>query len=1156
MKLEALGVDQKWYGLWPQQAVTIVKLNRLNDDSVLVVYKTDEGQYREQLLERRDELRLRQATDEKRWRFSADPNQLKLLSEAQRIQWAHLFDPYLAIHSSQIQPLPHQITAVYERMLPRHPLRYLLADDPGAGKTVMAGLLIKELILRQDVHRCLIICPGSLAEQWQEELREKFGLSFTILTTAHLGSAENPFLTHPLAIGRMDQLARDPLWLTLVDQSEWDCIICDEAHKMAASFSSGEIKYTRRYQLGQRLSERTRHFLLMTATPHNGKEEEFQLFLALLDPDRFAGRFREGTQPVDTSDLMRRMVKEQLITFDGHPLFPQRRAETVSYSLSHVETELYEAVTNYVQTQFDRAEQLDNKRRGTVGFALTVLQRRLASSTAAITRSLQRRLERLTQRLQEVSADLPPALTELDFDADSFDEEELTAEEQESLEETITDEATTARTRSELQLEIATLEQLLLLAHSARRAPDRKWQELSRLLQEEGVMVASDTGQRRKLVIFTEHKDTLRYLAEQMRTLFGRPEAVVTIQGGLRPQERRAIEAAFRADPHVWVLLATDAAGEGINLQRAHLMINYDLPWNPNRLEQRFGRIHRIGQREVCHLWNLVAHETREGAVYQTLLHKLEREREALGGAVFDVLGQAISGQALRELLIKAIRYGDRADVRDQLHQQVEHALDTHRLASLVQSSALAHEVLSVGELHRVRAQMERIMARRLQPHFIASFFHEAFKQLGGTIYQREEDRWEITHLPKQLRELNRRLPERYERVCFEKSQIAPPPHSRTPLAELICPGHPLLDTMIELLLSQNRHLLTEGTIWVDPEDEGEEPHLLCYLQHRVQDGRIGRHGEPHIISQRFQFLLLSLDGETAQAAGTAPYLNYRPIAPEERNLVQHSIALAQKTLLDDQLILNYANTHLAPQHRAEVEAERLPLLDKIEWAVKQRLSAEIQYWDRRADLLRREERAGKQKQNRLNSANAQAKADEMDKRLKMRLAELEQERHITVGQPQIVGGALVIPAGLLARLSGHRPLEQNDVSLAQARKRIEQVAMQTVIQHEMAQGRAVEDVSALKLGYDIESADPQTQHTRLIEVKGRMVGAETVTITRNELLTARNRPDNWVLALVAVPPEQSAEPPALRYITRPFTQDPDWHTHSINFYWDELWAL
>ncbi len=623
MKLENLTRGATISGLLPGSLITVVDVQWHGSQAVELTYKDANGRVHNQLLYRDQEDSLDLVTTPQHWNFKADGYMFRLVSEAQRIRLAHLFDPYLAIHLSQIEPLPHQITAVYDKMLPRQPLRFLLADDPGAGKTIMAGLLIKELWLRGDLHRCLVVCPGNLVEQWQDELYQRFHLPFEIITSERLASARtgNAFAETPFAIVRLDKLARQPELMTQATQTDWDLIICDEAHKMGASFFGGEIKYTKRYQLGRELSKPqvTRHFLMLTATPHNGKEEDFQLFMALLDSDRFEGRFRDGVHTVDTSDLMRRMIKENLLKFDGRPLFPERLAYTVSYRLSDLEADLYQQVTAYVRDEFNRAESLEGSRRGTIGFALTILQRRLASSPEAIYQSLRRRGERLSQVLNDLRWKMEglPAETELDEDEADLAEwlEDSSAEEEEQLAETLVDRATAARTVEELKIEIAILQKLEALAWQVRNQPtDRKWEELSKLLQNEAEMFEAN-GYRRKLIIFTEHRDTLNYLVERISALLGRAEAVATIHGGTPRAKRKKIQAEFTHDTVIQILVATDAAGEGINLQRAHLMINYDLPWNPNRLEQRFGRIHRIGQTEVCHLWNLVAEETRRTGI-------------------------------------------------------------------------------------------------------------------------------------------------------------------------------------------------------------------------------------------------------------------------------------------------------------------------------------------------------------------------------------------------------------------------------------------------------------------------------------------------------------------------------------------------------------
>ncbi|MGH7912201.1 MAG: DEAD/DEAH box helicase, partial [Candidatus Dormibacteraceae bacterium] len=618
---------------------TSVALSWHGGAAVTLTYRDPDGRVGERLLYRSDEAALQVRTAGSRWGFGADGELFTLVSEARRIRLAHLFDPLLAVHLSLVEPLPHQIHAVYGELLPRQPLRFVLADDPGAGKTIMAGLYIKELLLRADVARCLVVAPGGLVAQWQDELAEKFSLDFTILTkdAIEASHAGNPLAEANLVIARLDHLSRNDDIQARLETTEWDLVVVDEAHRMSAHYEGDEVRETRRYRLGKLLSATTRHLLLLTATPHAGKDEDFQLFLALLDPDRFEGRRRSASGEIDTSDLMRRMVKEKLLRFDGRPLFPERRAYTVPFELSPAEMALYEAVTTYVTEEMNRAERLASGRRNVVGFALTVLQRRLASSPEAICQSLARRRKRLEDHLAELRdagahpGGLPQPDLDEDLDTADLEDDDLDAAELEEIEEALVDQASAAETAIELEAEVATLSHLETLARSVlSEGTDRKWTELTGLLSE-GPEMFDAAGARRKLLIFTEHRDTLSYLVTRLQSFLGRSEAVVSIHGGMRREQRRLAQDTFTSDPDCVVLVATDAAGEGINLQRAHLVVNYDLPWNPNRIEQRFGRVHRIGQEEVCHMWNLVAKDTREGQVYELLLHKLESQRQALG---------------------------------------------------------------------------------------------------------------------------------------------------------------------------------------------------------------------------------------------------------------------------------------------------------------------------------------------------------------------------------------------------------------------------------------------------------------------------------------------------------------------------------------------
>jgi SNF2 family DNA or RNA helicase len=1186
-QLEDLKPNAAVRGILPNGLVTVVNVQWHGSAALELTYKTPEGKVANELLYRHDEPRIEVVELGRPWSFDGDGKLFRLVSEAQRIRLAHLFDPVLAVHTSVVEPLPHQITAVYESMLPRQPLRFLLADDPGAGKTIMAGLLMKELIARGDLHRCLVVCPGSLAEQWQDELYRRFHLPFDILTNDKLEAARtgNWFLESNLVIARLDKLSRneDVQQKLQAPDCRWDLIVCDEAHKMSATFFGGEIKYTKRYKLGQLLGTLTRHFLLMTATPHNGKEEDFQLFMALLDGDRFEGRFRDGAHAADVSDLMRRMVKENLLKFDATPLFPERIAYTVPYKLSDAEARLYKEVTDYVREEFNRAEALENdKRAGTVGFALTILQRRLASSPEAIHQSLRRRRERLEGRLRELEllhrgGEVAPALaaTAPALDAEDVEDlEEAPDDEVQAAEEDILDQATAARSIAELRTEIETLKRLEALAHSIRRSgEDKKWRELANLLSEIFTPAAIanqlaedpapyDAGDRsiprptpsstQKLVLFTEHRDTLNYLEGRITTLLGRKQSVVMIHGGMGREERLKAQESFRHDPEVQVLLATDAAGEGINLQRAHLMVNYDLPWNPNRLEQRFGRIHRIGQTEVCHLWNLIADGTREGDVYRKLLEKLEHARKALGGQVFDVLGKLqFEGRPLRELLIEAIRYGDLPEVRARLTQAVDSALDRTQLRDLLEERALAHDSMDVSKVHRIREDMERAEARRLQPHYIESFFLEAFKQLGGNAKQREPRRYEVTHVPAPIRNRDRLigfgepvLP-RYERIAFEKLLVAPQGQT---LAAFVCPGHPLLDAAIDLTLERHRDLLRRGTVLVDDRDPGVSPRVLFFLEHAIQDAGITRTGERRIVSKRMLYVEIDAEGH-ARHLNYAPYLDYRPLHDGEPN-VEGFLARPESAWIGreiEQKAQGYAIANVVPEHLDEVRSRKLELLSKTEAAVKDRLTKEISYWDHRAEQLKLQEQSGKINA-RLNSGEARKRADALQGRLEKRMEEIKRERQISPLPPVVLGGLLVVPTGLVTAMTGQQSptfSESPDTQAAAARAR------QIVMEVERGLGFEPTDREFDKLGYDIESRIPGTGRLRFIEVKGRASGAATITVTRNEILYSLNKPDDFILAVV----EFNGDNHRLHYVRRPFQREPDFGVTSVNYNFTELIA-
>jgi len=844
------------------------------------------------------------------------------------------------------------------------------------------------------------------------------------------------------------------------------------------------------------------------------------------------------------------MVKEDLVRFDGTPLFPERRAYTVTYRLSEQEAHLYAEVTEYVRVEMNRAERLtaegEGRRGNTVGFALTILQRRLASSPEAIYQSLRRRRERLESRVTEEK------LLKRGFEYGKIlelseeeieDLEDAPEGEVENLEEEIIEQASAARTIEELEAEIAILERLENLANDVRHSgKDRKWEELSNLLQDTPEMF-DESRHRRKMIIFTEHRDTLQYLCRRIRTLLGRAEAVVHIDGSMRREERRYVQELFSQDPGVEILVATDAAGEGINLQRAHLMANYDLPWNPNRLEQRFGRIHRIGQTEVCHMWSLVAEETREGDVFKRLLKKLEVESQSLDGRVFDVLGQVFEGTQLRKLLIEAIRYGDRPEVRERLNQVVDSALDPERLKKLLEEEALTRDLMDAARVSEVREEMERAAARRLQPHFIRAFFLEAFRRLGGSIRERESKRFEITYVPASIRNRARQLGRgevltRYERICFDKDQMR---LTGRPGATLVCPGHPLLDSIVDLILERFGEFLKKGTVLVDEESDLESVRALFYLEHAIQDARTTASGGRRIISQQMQFVEIDSEGNM-RIAGHAPYLNYRPILKDELVLVRPHLEAEWLSRDLDVEVRRFAAEEVVPRHLSEVRNRKEAIIKKTQQAVRDRLLEEIRFWDTRAIQLRREEEAGKKNAG-VNAARARQRADELETRLRRRMDELEKERQISALPPNILGGCLIVPGAQLMKLKGETTSHLQEFN--REKKAMERLAMQMVMEVEAKMGFQPRDVSSEDLGYDIESKDPVSGRLRFIEVKGRVEGARTVTVTKNEILTALNKPDDFILAIGR--PGSDGER-HLHYILRPFQREPDFAVTSVNY--------
>lgn len=1138
MRLNTIAAGTRLSGVIPGRPVTVVAATPHGSEALELTYKDDNGVLGAVILYGGDEDRLAPFLEEGR-PFDADAQEFRLAAEAQRILLAGLHDPMLAVATSDVQPLPHQIRAVYEELLPRTPLRFLLADDPGAGKTIMAGLYIKELILRDDVRTCLIVAPGGLVEQWQDELRLKFGLDFEILAPRAEDSVPggSVFESKPLLIARMDQLARNDVLQGQLADTEFDLIVVDEAHRMSATWFGGELKASKRFQLGELLSERARHLLLMTATPHNGKDEDFQTFLSLLDRDRFAGPSQHQTQRGAVDGIMRRMVKEDLLTFEGKPLFPERIAETASYRLSAAEQDLYEQVTEYVRNGMNLADRLDGKRKNTVGFALTVLQRRLASSPEAIFQSLRRRAERLERirintlnGILDTSGDLLPAIvTDDDPDTDELDASDL-----EDAEDELVDSATAARTAAELETEIADLQRLTQIAgRVVASQEDVKWRELRSVIQSH--VLTPEDGSLHKLIVFTEHRDTLNYLQRRIESLIGRADAVVAIHGGVARHERRRITAEFTNNPDVQVLVATDAAGEGLNLQAAHLMVNYDLPWNPNRIEQRFGRIHRIGQTEVCRLWNMVAEDTREGQVFQRLLDKIEEQRLAYGGKVFNVLGTSLGDLSLSRLMREAIRYGEQPEVRAKMFETIDAGVAAG-LKEVMDDEALANDAMGLGDLDALREQMDDARARRLQPHFIRDAFLEAFERLGGRLQRRERGRFEITHVPVDVRDRAGRSPvsRRYERITFDPNTIDV---IDAPRAELLSPGHPLHDAVLRLAVDRLGSVLDRGAVLTSAALTA--PVLLVGVLNEVQDA------DQESIAKRFGYAFIAEDG-TVTDAGPAPYLDFAAAALEQRDLGSALGWLPQ----GERDAVSWIIAEQLPSFAADVIDRRTNEFERVRERVTTRLTREINRLE--TEALKSDANAETGKKVRVSGESLRRKADELDGRLRGRMALIERQLSMAPVPPRIMAIALVLPL----------PEEPDDAAPAALFARdtaaVERRGVDAVLAAEVALGRQPTEQAHNNPGFDVLSRRPGEPSIR-IEVKARIAGSDTFTITRTEVLTALNTDHDHRLALVSVSldgPEQDQ----VHYVGDAFQGvEPAWLTDfdvvSQNLAWKEWWA-
>ncbi len=1059
--------------------------------------------------------------------YDGDGRLLRLGLQAYSLGIAYEFDPYFGLSISRVDPLPHQLEAVYEHLLKLPSVRFLLADDAGAGKTIMAGLLVRELKLRGLAERVLVVCPANLAFQWQRELKEKFDEKFLVLKGGDIRDqfGVNQWLEQKQVITSLDLAKRDEI-LPGLRQVHWDMVIVDEAHRMSWS---PPARKTARYALGELLRDSADHILLLTATPHKGDPQNFTLFLQLLDRDAYADvkSIREAMDRQRAPFYLRR-TKEAMVYFperqaDGtwaaQPVFTKRIPRTANFTIDGPEFELYQEVTRFVKRQSVRAAaQGEDARARAVGFLMSLYQRRLASSTHAMRRSLENRAKRLEdglQRAQELVQMSPPTLP------DPEELEELEDAERERLEEML-EAITLAGNAEQVREEIAELSEL---AEEAKKVEgsgsEAKLSRLKGIMQDEGFFENSD----QRLLLFTEFKDTLDYLMGQLKA-WG--FVVGCIHGGMKPGSRDEpgsrlyTEQQFR-EGHIQVLVATEAAGEGINLQCCHILFNYDIPWNPNRLEQRMGRIHRYGQRHDCLIFNFVATNTIEGRVLQRLHQKLQEIRDALDDdAVFNVVGEVLPAAHVERVLrdYYAGKLGD-ADLEDRLLRDV----DEGHFRAICQTAleGLASKKLNLEMLIERRA---RAQERRVVPETIARFIKEcaedaalALKPIGSLAHTFEPGRTPPS-LRKYEREASWKLPElaaRYPRLSTDREA------AEENSLEWVTPGHPLFEALRRHSLELGRDAFAKGACFHSLEHE--TPARLDFYRARVVDG-IG-----HVIHERLFTVELTDDG--------SPCLR-GPDVLGNLNPANASTELPSLALLPEATA--WLNEHALVPFINEVRAERLAEVERIAEHVELSLTEVLQRIDeeigRAADEVENEVTGA---EGRL--AQAESRHAEVLARRERRKDELKRQRAVTLQGVERLASVLILPSPERDSLDVRR-LRPNPES--------EMTAMRVVMEHEEAQGRQVYDVHEKNLGYDVTSLDQETGELRLIEIKGLAAATGSILLTPNERRVAEDRRDCYWLYVVT----SCATAPELQEPVRDPARFP-WHeVTKVQHYWLQVDAM
>ncbi|MBN2634833.1 MAG: DUF3883 domain-containing protein [Prolixibacteraceae bacterium] len=1026
-------------------------------------------------------------TEEGTFNFKGDPTRFALFAEAERINSAYQFDPLFAVNCSIIDPLPHQVEAVYKFLLPLPKIRFLLADDTGAGKTIMTGLLIKEMMMRSLVERILIVTPGGLTKQWQEdEMGIKFNIPFTLVNRSLFSSDPNIFHTAQRIVTSIDFISREDV-LNVASNSHWDLIVFDESHKLSA-YDYGQKQYlSQRYKAGQVLSQQCEHILLLTATPHRGRIDTFKKLLQLLDEDIFATDEIASTRVKELehngiNKFFIRRLKEDMKDWQGQPLFKNRYTKTVAYQLTPEEKELYDDVTRYLSKKKEEASETKNIH---VSLALTVMQRRLVSSIFAIKNTLERRWKALQGIIDEVNKN--PNLWNQRHKLDGFnvqnieDFEELEDDERDALENILSDPRkfrlfTTAKSLQEIQQETNEVKKLYELAQTLynRQQEEKKFQELQALLKSQGVL---DNGE--KLVIFTEHKDTLLYLEERLTKSGG--YKVATIHGGKTVDERRQAQWDF-AKPHTQILIGTDAAGEGINLQFCRLLINWDIPWNPNRLEQRMGRIHRYGQKQDVLVFNMVANNTKEGKVLERLLTKLDIIREGIGDdRVYDVIQDVLENVNL-EAIINSILNGQETALDAFLAQDDEQLKVKFKQKIQEQKKKLAHSTVDFKD---ARILKENSDEKRLQPIYIRLFFEKAFKYLGGEFTELRKSIYRIDKLPEEVIQILRNDYNifadtiRQIQFCFDKDVFLDYQNiGDLGRVHYINPGNPLFDSLVKVVRNKFREDMLKGTVLISPDEK--EDYFAFFVKSQIVDNRESKKDDS-VADERLVMVYKKQD-EDFQLTSPAKFIDLHPPTTFVKPIVPPPV-------LSNDEVVQWSFTNITQQQfedtKVHVQKDSLDRKYYLESAFTQVImDLQMQIQELQGKVLLGDTRVQEK------ILHKQKRITELIDKKHSRLENLELMAQLSPKAPEVLGCAYVVPLTQV-EYHGHYGMSRDDEA--------EAIAMKAAMDFETEAGWQPADVSANNEGYDIRSISSDDLK-RYIEVKGRSGTDGSVMLSENEM--------------------------------------------------------